>query len=62
MYGLYKEEVENPVSIKIYSQEVEILNLRFKRPSNDPCHTCDMYKNKMENSEERKKKEEVKNN
>lgn len=47
MYSLYSESHENPVSDKIYRKKFHKLNLSFKKPKVDTCHTCDLFKMKL---------------
>lgn len=43
MYRLYKQEVEEPVSFRIYKQIFKKTGLKFKTPQLDRCHKCDLY-------------------
>ncbi|CAH1118124.1 unnamed protein product [Phaedon cochleariae] len=55
MYKLYCEKYpDQPVSIKIYSQEFHKTGLKFKKPKNDTCTKCDTLHSqlKIANSEE----------
>ncbi|CAG4964256.1 unnamed protein product [Parnassius apollo] len=47
MYSLYSTSHENPISDKIYRSEFHKLNLSFKKPKVDTCHTCDLFKMKL---------------
>lgn len=47
MYRLYKESCSNPVSLKLYSKCFHDLNLSFKQPAKDTCHTCDLLNTKI---------------
>lgn len=47
MYDLYKEYTQSPVSLKIYSRCFHELNLAFKKPKQDTCHKCDVFKMKI---------------
>lgn len=55
MYRLYKEICPNPVSLKLYSQCFHDLNLLFKKPAKDTCHTCHLLNLKISRAEEEEK-------
>lgn len=51
MYRLYKEKIENPVSVSVYKKVFyRDFNLRFKIPKKDTCKKCDHYLVKMKNA------------
>ncbi|CAH1110615.1 unnamed protein product [Psylliodes chrysocephalus] len=48
MYTLYTQEVpSSPMSLEVYSQAIDALGFKFKKPSNDTCKTCDIFQNKI---------------
>lgn len=69
LYGLYKEKFVNarsdesakPLSISVFRNVFKSLNLKFKKPSNDTCKTCDSFALKIKScvSDECKQQLEV---
>lgn len=47
MYELYKNESNNPVSLRIYRQIFAKTGLEFKSPQLDTCHICDNFQAKL---------------
>lgn len=57
LYNLYKEKIleinvanATPISITIFRNIFKSLNLKFKKPSNDTCKTCDSLQLKIKSS------------
>ena len=59
MHKLYKKEVSNPVSIKIYRKIFKKTGLKFKQPQLDSCHKCDVYANAIKNEKNEEKKNQI---
>jgi len=43
MYNLYCENVDGPVSRKIYESEYKKMKLLFKERKTDTCHKCYVF-------------------
>ncbi|KAF0711166.1 Uncharacterized protein FWK35_00031289, partial [Aphis craccivora] len=43
IYNLYCENVDGPVSRKIYESEFKKMKLSFKERKTDSCHKCDVF-------------------
>lgn len=59
MYNLFRENRNNPPSLKIYSQEFHKLGLSFKKPRVDTCYTCDKYKMQIQLCQATQRKTEL---
>ena len=57
MHKLYKKEVANPVSIKMYRKIFKITWLKLKQPQLDTCYKWDVFANAIKH----KKKENKQN-
>ncbi|CAG9837524.1 unnamed protein product [Diabrotica balteata] len=40
-----RDIISEPVSYKVYSQTIDKLGLKFKKPINDTCNNCDIFHN-----------------
>ncbi|CAH2089113.1 unnamed protein product [Euphydryas editha] len=59
MYDLFCENLDNPPSVKIYSQEFHKLGLSFKKLCADTCYTCDTFKMQIQLCQEDQVKTEL---
>ncbi|KAL4718761.1 hypothetical protein ACJJTC_002977 [Scirpophaga incertulas] len=60
MYKSYRESIDNPVSLTIYSWVFKAQNLSFKTPSLDTCVKCDTLHMKIKFSEGTEREENEK--
>lgn len=69
LYTLYKEKFEStrsdpttkPLSLSVFRNVFITLNLKFKKPSNDTCKTCDAFSLKLKCSVDEEEKSQIKN-
>ncbi|KAJ9583050.1 hypothetical protein L9F63_022607 [Diploptera punctata] len=47
MYELYRHCTASPVSLTIYTKCFHELNVAFRKPKQDTCHTCDLFNMKV---------------
>lgn len=58
MKSRYFVKILSAFSFNIYSRAIDDLNLKFKKPANDTCQTCDILTMKI-NSEKQEEQREI---
>lgn len=56
MYDFFRENHNNPPSIKMYSQKFHKLQLSFKKPRVDTCFICEKFKMKIQLAKDEQEK------